>query len=139
MRRELIDSVNVLISFVIGFGEKADSAFNQVKLIAIGVQFCRIQNRVCEVVNEAVIEIVSLGTVDDDSLQVFIPALRLAEEFAQSTFAVDRIGSKAVDELFGNVFVNVVGIGMAEIIVHSRPDVIAHEFLKFIHGKDLQK
>ena len=85
--------------------------------------------------NENVIRIVSLGAVDDDSLEIFVPRLRMAEKFAKFTFAFDRIGSKACNKLFGNVFVNVVGIGMTEIIVESRPDVVAREFLKCIHGK----
>ena len=89
MRRELIDSVNILIGFVIGAGEEANSAFNQGEFIAVSVHFCRIQNRVSEVVDERVVGIVRLRPVDDDSLQVFIPALRLAEEFAQSAFAIE--------------------------------------------------
>ena len=56
-----------------------------------------------EVVDEEIIGIVGLGAVDDDCLQVFVPALRLAEEFAKSAFAVDRIDSEAIDELFGNI------------------------------------
>lgn len=135
----MIDSVDIVIGFVVGAGEKADGAFNQSYFVAVGVQLCGVKNRVSEVVNEAVIGVVSLGAVNDDGLQVFVPTLRLAEEFAQSAFAVDRISSETFDELFGNVLVNVVGIGMAEIIVHSRPDVIAQLFFKFIHGKDLQK
>ena len=79
----------------------------------------------CKVVHEVVIGVVRFRPVDDNGLEIFIPTLRLTEEFAQSAFAVDRIGSEAVDELIGNVFVNVVGIGVAEIIVQSRPDVIA--------------
>ena len=75
LRRELIDSVNVLIVFVIGAGEKADGAFNQSDFVAVGVQFGGVENGVCEVVNEAVIGVVSLGAVNDDSLQVFVPAL----------------------------------------------------------------
>jgi len=100
LRSKVVYSVNVLISFVIGAREEANSAFNQIKLIAVGVHFGRIKNRVSEVVNEGVIGIVSFGSVDDDSLQVFIPALRLAEEFAKSVFAVDRIGSETFDEFF---------------------------------------
>ena len=128
MRSELIDSVDIVIGFVVGAGEKADGAFNQSDFVAVGVQFGGVENGVCEVVNEAVIGVVSLGAVNDDSLQVFVPTLRLAEEFAKSAFAVDRIGSETVYEFFRNVLVNVVGIGMAEIIVQSRPDVIAQLF-----------
>ena len=139
LRRELIDSVDIVISFVIGAGEKADGAFNQSDFVAVGVQFGGVENGVCEVVNEAVIGVVRLGAVNDDSLQIFVPALRLAEEFAQSTFAVDRISSETFDEFFRNVFINIVGIGMAEIIFKSRPNVVASEFLEFVHFEDLQK
>ena len=89
--------------------------------------------------NERIIGIVRLGSVDDDSLQVLVPPLRFSEEFAKSAFAFDKIGNEAVDEFFGNVFVNVVGVGMAEVIVQSRPDVVAGEFLEFVHIKDLRK
>ena len=139
VRSELIDSVDIVIGFVVGAGEKADGAFNQSDFVAVGVQFGGVENGVCEVVNEAVIGVVSLGAVNDDSLQVFVPALRLAEKFAKGAFAVDRISSEAVDEFLGNVFVNVVGIGMAEVIVESRPNVVAGEFFEFFHGKDLRK
>ena len=53
-----------------------------------------------EVVNEGIVGVVGLGAVDDDSLQVLVPALRIAEEFAKGAFAVDRIGSESVDEFF---------------------------------------
>ena len=139
MRRELIDSVDVVVGFVIGTRKETDGAFNQGELIAVGIQFGRVKNGMSEVVNERVVGIVSFGSVDDDCLQVFVPALRLAEKFAQSAFAINGVKSEAVGELFGNVFVNIVGIGMAEIIVHSRPNVIAHEFLKFVHFEDLRK
>ena len=139
MRSELIDSVNVIVVFVIGTREKADSAFNQVKLIAVGVQFGGVKNGMSEIVNKIVIGVMGFGAVDDDSLQIFVPALRLAEKFAKSAFAVDRIDSEAVDEFFGNVFVNVVGIGMAEIIVQSRPNVVAGEFFEIVHSEDLRK
>ena len=92
-----------------------------------------------EVVDEIVIGVVSLGAVDYDSLEILIPRLRFAEEFAQSAFTVDRILSETFDEFFRDVFVNVVGIGMAEIIFKRRPDVIAEMFFKFIHSEDLQK
>ena len=139
MRRELIDSVNVVVDLVVGAREEADRAFNQGELIAIGVQLCGAQNVMGEVVNERVVGIVGLGAVDDDCLQVLVPALRLAEEFAQGAFADDRIGSEAFDEFFGDVLENVVGIGVAKIIVQSRPNVVASEFLEFVHGKDLRK
>ena len=86
-----------------------------------------------EVVNDGIIGVVRLGAIDDDCLQVFVPALRLAEEFAKGAFAVDRIGSEAVDEGIRNVFVNVVGIDVAEVIFDSRPDVVAGEFLEIVH------
>ena len=139
LRRELIDSVNVLIVFVIGTGEKANSAFNQIKFIAVGIYFGRIKNGMSEVVHESVVGIVRLRPVDNDCLQVFVPTLRLAEKFAQSAFAVDRISSETFDELFGNVLVNVVGIGVAEVIVKSRPNVVAHKFFEFVHFENLLK
>ena len=134
MRSELIDSVNVIISFVIGAGKEVDSTFNQVELIAVGVQFDRILNGMSEIVNERIIGIVSFGAVDDNGLQIFIPRLRFSEEFAQRAFTLDRIDSEAIDELFGDVFVNVVRIRMTKIILKSRPDVIAKLFFKFIHN-----
>ena len=114
--------------------EEANSAFNQVELIAVSVQFSRIQNGMSEVVNERVVRIVRFGSVDDNGLQIFIPRLRFAEEFAKGAFAVDRIDSEAIDELFGDVFVNVVRIRMTKIILKSSPDVIAKLFFKFIHN-----
>ena len=135
----MVYSVNVLISFVIGAREEANSAFNQSELIAVGVHFGRIQNGMSEVVNESVVRIVSFGAVDDNGLQVFIPTLRIAEEFAKSPFAINGVGSEAVDEFFRNIFVNIVGIGVAEIIFKSRPNVVANEFLEFVHFEDLQK
>ena len=139
VRRELIDSVDVVVGFVVGAREEADGAFNQGDFVASGVQFDRIQNGMGKVVNEGIVGVVGLGAVDDDCLQVFVPALRLAEEFAQGAFAVDRISSEAVDEFCGNIFVNVFGIGMAEVIVQSRPNVVAGEFLEFVHFEDLRK
>jgi len=130
----VVYSVNVLISFVIGSGEEANSAFNQCELIAVGVNFGRIKNGMSEVVNERVVRIVSFGAVDDNGLEIFIPRLRFAEEFAQGAFTLDRIDSEAIDELFGNVFVNVVRIRMTKIILKSSPDVIAKLFFKFIHN-----
>ena len=134
MRSKEINSVNVLISFVIGFGEEANSAFNQVELIAVGVQFGGVKNRVSEVVDERVVGVVRFGTVDNNSLEILVPRLRFAEELAQVMFAVDRIVSEPFNELFRNVFVNVVGVSMAEIILKIRPDVIAKLFFKFIHN-----
>lgn len=139
MRHELIDSVNILINFVIGSGEEADSAFNQCEFIAIGVQIGRTENGVSKVVDEEIVGIVGLGAVNDDSLEVLVPALRLAEEFAQRAFGFNGVGSEAVDELFGDVFVNVVGVRMAEIILKRSPNVIAELFFKFVHSEDLQK
>ena len=133
MRGELIDSVNVVVGFVIGTGEEADSAFNQGDFVAIGVQLCGLKNGMGKVVDEEIIGIVSLGAVDDDCLQVFVPALGLAEKFAQSLFGFDRIDSEAIDEGIGNVFVNVIRIDVAEVIVESRPDVVASEFLEIVH------
>ena len=133
MRGELINSVNVVVGFVIGTGEEADSAFNQGDFIAVGVQFGRTENGMGKVVYEEIIGIVSLGAVDDDCLQVFVPALGLAEKFAQSLFVFDRIDSEAIDEGIGNVFVNVIRIDVAEVIVESRPDVVASEFLEIVH------
>ena len=135
----MVYSVNVLISFVIGAREEANSAFNQGDFVAVGVHFGGTENGMSEVMNESVIGIVGLGTVDDDSLQVLVPALGLAEEFAQSTFAINGVLSEAFDEFFRNVFINIVGIGMAEIIIKSRPNVVASEFLEFVHFEDLQK
>ena len=139
MRGELIDSVNVRIGFIVRTREETDSAFNQIKLIVVGIQCGRIENRVGEVVNEVVIGVVSFGAVDDYCLQIFIPRLRFAEEFAQVMFGINGIKSEAVDELFGNVFVNVVRISVAEIIFQSRPDIGANEFFEIVHRKYLQK
>ena len=133
MRSELIDSVNILINFVIVSREEADSAFNQCEFIAVDVQLCRAENGVSEVVNESIVGVVGFGTVDDNGLEILVPRLRFAEEFEQGAFTLDRILSKAFDELFGNVFVNVVGIRMAEIIIKRSPDVIAQLFFKFVH------
>ena len=129
----MIDSVNIIVSFIVRTGEEANSAFNQGELIAVGIHFGRIKNRMSEVVNERIIGIVGLGTVGDDSLQVLVPAVGLAEEFAESLFAVDRIDSEAFDELIGNVFVNVVGIDVAEVIFDSRPDVVASKIFEIVH------
>ena len=120
MRRELIDSVNVVVGFVVRTRKEANGAFNQVELIAVGVHFGRVKNRVSEVVHEIVVGIVSFGAVDYDRLQVFVPAVRLAEKLAQSAFAINGVLSETFDEFFGNIFVNVVGIGMAEIILKRR-------------------
>ena len=139
MRRELIDSVNVVVGFVVRTRKEANSAFNQVELIAVGVHFGRVKNRVSEVVHKVIIGVVRFGAIDDDRLQAFVPTLRLAEKLTQSAFAVDRIFSEAFDKFFGDVFVNVVGIRMAEIIVQSRPDVIQNMFFEFVHRNDLQK
>lgn len=139
LRREPIYSVDVVVSFVVGAGEEVDSAFNQSDFVAVGIQLCGTENGVGEVVNEGIVGVVCLGAIDDDCLQVFVPALRLAEKFAKGAFAVDRISSESVDEFLGNVFVNVVGIGMAEVIVESRPNVVASEFFEIVHGKDLRK
>ena len=133
MRSKLIDSVDVIVGFVIGAGEEADSAFNQGELIAVCIHFGRIKNRMSEVVNEEIIGVVGLGAVDDDRLEIFVPTLRLAEELAQSVFAINGVLSKAFDEFFRNVLVNIVGIGMAEIIVQSRPNVVAGEFFEIVH------
>lgn len=139
MRSKVIDSVNILIGFVIGAREEADSAFNQGEFIAVGVQFGRVKNGMSEVVDERVIGIVSFGAVDDDSLEILVPRLRFAEKFAQVMFAFNGVKSEAFNELFGNVFVNVVGIGVTKIILKSNPDVIAKLFLKFFHFEGLQK
>ena len=135
MRRELIDSVNVIVSFIVRTREEANSAFNQSELITIDVQFGRIQNGICKVVYESVVRIMSLGAVDNDGLEILVPALRVAEELAQSLFAVNGVKSEAVDEFLGNVFVNVIGISMAEIILKSSPDVIADKIFKFFHER----
>ena len=100
MRSELIDSVDIVIGFVVGAGEKADGAFNQSYFVAVGVHFGRIKNGMSEVVHESVVGIVRLRPVDNDCLQVFVPTLRLAEKFAKSAFAVDRISSETFDEFF---------------------------------------
>ena len=39
--------------------------------------------------NEDIVRVMSLGAVDDDCLKVFVPALRMAKELAQVTFAFD--------------------------------------------------
>lgn len=124
----MIDSVNIIVSFIIRTGEEANSAFNQGELISVCIHFGRIKNRMSEVVNEEIIGVVGLGAVDDDSLEVFVPALRLAEEFAQRAFGFNGVISEAVDEGIGNVFVNVIRIDVAEVIFDSRPNVVASEF-----------
>ena len=139
MRSELIDSVDISVVFVVGSGEEADSAFNQSDFIAVGIQFGGLKNGMGKVVDEEIIGIVSLGAVDDDCLQVFVPALGLAEKFAQSLFVFDRIDSEAIDEGIGNVFVNVIRIDVAEVIVESRPDVVESEIFEIVHSKDLRK
>ena len=135
----MIDSVDVIVGFVVRAREKADSTFNQVDFVTVGVQFCGTENSMSEVVDEEIIGIVGLGAVDDYSLQVFIPALRLAEEFAESAFAVNGVISEMVDEAIGNIFVNVVRIDVAEVIFDSRPDVVASEFFEIVHRKYLRK
>ena len=100
LRRELIDSVDVVVGFVVGAREEADGAFNQSDFVAVGVQLCGAENGVGEVVNEGIVGVGGLGAVDDDCLQVFVPALRLTEEFSQRAFAVDRIVSEADYEFF---------------------------------------
>ena len=139
MRSKLIDSVDVIVGFVVGSGEETYSAFNQGDFVAVGVQFGGAENGVGEVVNESVVGVVGFSSVDDDSLQVFVPALGLAEEFAKGAFGFNGVGSEAVDELFGNVFVNVVRIDVAEIIFESRPDVVASEIFEIVHRKYLRK
>ena len=135
----MIDSVNVIVRFVIGAREEVNSAVNQMELFIIGIPFSRAENGMCEIVNEDIIGIVSFGSVDDDGLQVFVPALRLAEKFAQVVFAFNGVISEAVDECIRNVVENVIRIGVAEIIAKSRPDVVAHEIFEFVHGKYLRK
>lgn len=137
MRGELIDSVDVVVGFFVGTGEEVDSAFNKVDFVAVGVQLGGLKNGMSEVVDERVVGIVGLGAIDDDSLQVFVPALRLAEKFAQGMFGFNGVISEAVDEGIGNVFVNVVGIDVAEVIFESRPDVVASEFFEIVHRKYL--
>ena len=105
MRGKVIDSVNVLISFVIGTGKEVDSAFNQSELIAVGIQFGRIKNGVCKVVNESVVGVVGFGAVDDNGLKLLVPRLRFAEELAQVMLCFNGIKNEAFDELFGDVFV----------------------------------
>lgn len=133
MRGELIDSVDVVFGFVIGFGEEADGAFNQVDFIAVGVQFGRKENEMSEVVDERVVGVVSLSAVDDNGLEVFVPAVGLAKEFAERAFGFNGVISEAFDEGIGNVFVNVVRIDVAEIIFESRPDVVASEIFEIVH------
>ena len=135
----MIYSVDVVVGVVVRAREEANSAFNQGDFVAVGVQFGRTENGMSEVVNESVIGIVGLGTVDDDCLQVLVPAVGLAEEFAQRAFGFNGVGSEAVDELIGNVFVNVVRIDVAEVIFESRPDVVASEFFEIVHRKYLRK
>lgn len=38
MRNKVIDSVNIIVSFIVRMGKEADGAFNQSELITIGVQ-----------------------------------------------------------------------------------------------------
>ena len=135
----MIDSVDVVVGFVVGAREETDSALNQVDFVAVGVQFGGTKNGMSEVVNEGIVGVVGLGAIDDDSLQVFVPALRLAEKFAQGMFGFNGVISEAFDEGIGNVFVNVVGIDVAEVIFESRPDVVASEFFEIVHRKYLRK
>ena len=95
-----VDSVGIL---VVGTSEKSDGAVDEETRFGSGVQFCGRKDFVGEVVDENVIGIVSFGAVDDDGLNVFVPALRFAEKFAKFTFAFDGVDGKAIDEVVGNV------------------------------------
>ena len=92
-----------------------------------------------KIVNEDIIRVVSLGTVDNDSLKILVPTLRLAEKLTKFPFTLDRIGSESFDERIGNVIVNIVGISMTKIIFKSSPDVLGELFFEFVHSEDLHK
>ena len=62
----MINSVDVIICFIIGTREEADGAFNQGEFIAVDIPFNWTQNRISEIVNEDMVKVVSLGTVDDE-------------------------------------------------------------------------
>ena len=73
---KLIDSVDVIVSFVVWTGEKSNSTFNQQEAFAIGVPLGGTENRVGKIVHKNVVGIMRFGAVDDDGLKLLIPTLR---------------------------------------------------------------
>ena len=130
---ELFDSVAIISRVVIWSRKEANGVVDKNALFPVSIEFCGRKDYVGEIVNEDVIGIVSFGAVDDNGLKIFVPALRFAEKVAQFAFAFDRIVSEAIDEIAGNVIENVGFVGMAAIIVDSRPKIVASEFSKIVH------
>ena len=81
----------------------------------------------------AIIGIVRLVSVDDDCLQVFVPALRLAEQFAQFVFAVESVFRKAFDESFGHVVKHVGIVGVTALVGDCRADVVFQKRFDCVH------
>ena len=67
----------------------------------------------------------SLSAVDDDGLEILVPAQRIAEEITQVAFAVNGVDGKVINKRVRNIVENVIGLGVAEIIVESRPDILS--------------
>ena len=136
---ELFDSDAIIVGFVVRAREEADGVVDKNALFLVSVPFDGSKNLVGEILNEDVIRVVSLGAVDDDGLQVFVPGLRLAEKVAKFAFAFYGVVREAIDEVRGNVVENVGFVGMAAVIVDGSPKIVAGEFSKFIHDVYLQK
>ena len=79
--------MDIRFVLVIRAREEADSAFNQGEFIAVGIPLDGLKNRVSEIVKERIVGIVSLGAVNDYSLEILVPRLRIAEKSAQGMFA----------------------------------------------------
>ena len=133
MRSQSLNGVDIGFVLVVWARKEADSAVNQGEFVAVGIPFGRAKNGISEIVNENVVRIVSLGAVDDDGLKILVPAQRIAEEITQVAFAVNGIDGKVVNERISNIVENVIGIGVAEIIVESRPNVFGKLCFEFIH------
>ena len=130
---ELFDSVAIIRRVVIWSREEANSVVDKHAFIPVSIEFCGRKDFVGEIVNEDEVRVVSFGTVDDNGLQIFVPALRFAEKLAQFAFAFDSIFSKAIDEIAGNVIEHVGFVSVSTIIVDSRPKIVASEFSKIVH------
>ena len=103
IRSELLNGVDSVVVFVVRTRKERNSAVDEETRFGRGVQSGGSKNNVCEIVNEDVIGIVSFGTVDDDGLKIFVPALGFAEQVAKFAFALDGVVGKAIDEIAGNV------------------------------------
>ena len=115
--RELLNCFDSVGVFVVRTSKDSDGAVDEETRFGRSVQSGGSKNNVGEIVNEDVIGIVGFGTVDNDGLKIFVPALRFAEQVAKFAFVLNGVVSKAIDEIAGNVVENVGFIGVTAIIV----------------------